>query len=84
MLHLPLDGDASDHSGLGRDGQAALGYMMPETSCLEKAINCSMVFNGQQCLEVTQMASQAWGDVNLQNEFTPMFTVSVWYVFIKP
>lgn len=78
MLHLPLDGDLKDHSGLGRDGQVTQGFSMPETSCLEKAINCSMVFNGEQCIEVPQMASQAWGDVNLDNEFTAMFTVTFW------
>ena len=44
LLYLPLDGDLTDHSGIGHDGVVPSGMAAPTFTCLDKAVNCSAVF----------------------------------------
>lgn len=53
MLHLPLDGDTLDHSGVGHHGSTHLGRSAPTFTCLDSVLNCSAVFSGHHCVTVT-------------------------------
>ena len=66
MLYLPLDGDLTDHSGIGRNGIIPAGYSAPSFTCLDKSINCSALFMGNQCISVPSLGQNALTTIEVQ------------------
>lgn len=80
LLYLPLDGDLSDHSGIGHDGVVPTGFTEPKFTCLDKSVNCSALFIGSQCITVESLARMKWGAAdNASLSFVPQASFAVWF-----
>ncbi|ELU14835.1 hypothetical protein CAPTEDRAFT_225890 [Capitella teleta] len=80
VLHLPLDGDFLDHSGMGRDGRVTRGYNAPTFTCLERSVNCSALFSGSECISIPSLALTSYGSVRSANRaFVPQASFIVFY-----
>lgn len=83
LLHLPLDGDLTDHSGLRHDGSVPAGHDAPSYTCLDRAVNCSALFTGRECVTVPSLASALWGAVD-EGGLVPQVSFLVWFKRIAP
>ncbi|KAK2158946.1 hypothetical protein LSH36_161g04037, partial [Paralvinella palmiformis] len=79
LLHMPLDDDLSDHSGTSNSAAVPDNYTPPDFQCLDKAINCSALFTGNQCIRVTSLTNTDFGVVGQDFRFSPEATFSVYF-----
>ena len=79
IVYLPLDGDLKDHSGIGHHGTVPAGYSRPAFTCLDKAVNCSALFRGSQCVSVDSLAMTSWGSHDDSSAFIPQASFAVWF-----
>ncbi|CAH1789593.1 unnamed protein product [Owenia fusiformis] len=79
LLHLPLNGDMSDHSGTDLHGAATPGYEEPTFTCFDKIVNCSAYFNGRSCISIPQLSQQQWGVVSANGSVSGQASFAIWF-----